>query len=57
MKTILSKLWSVASGDKTVSGGVRDQNQSIPDFVRGYNYETAFCLLLALMVLEKIFKD
>jgi hypothetical protein len=44
MKTIPSKLWSVASGNQTVSGGgggdgggVRDQNQSIPDFVRGYN--------------------
>jgi hypothetical protein len=45
MKTIRSKLWSVASGNQTVSGGggdggggVRDQNQSIPDFIRGYNY-------------------
>jgi hypothetical protein len=45
MKTIRSKLWSVASGNQTVSGGGgsggdgggRDQNQSIPDFVRGYN--------------------
>jgi hypothetical protein len=45
MKTIRSKFWSVASGNQTVSGGggdgggVRDQNQSIPDFVRGYNKE------------------
>jgi hypothetical protein len=33
-------LWSVVSGNQTVSGGGggRDQNQSIPDFVRGYNY-------------------
>jgi hypothetical protein len=32
MKTIPLKLWSVASGNQTVSGGggVRDQNQSIP---------------------------
>jgi hypothetical protein len=44
MKTIRSKLWSVVSGNQTVSGGGgggggggRDQNQSIPDFVRGYN--------------------
>jgi hypothetical protein len=42
MKTIPSKLWSVPSGNQTVSGGGgdggrRDQNQSIPDFVRGYN--------------------
>jgi hypothetical protein len=42
MKTIPSKLRSVASGNQTVSGGggvggVRDQNQSIPDFVQGYN--------------------
>jgi hypothetical protein len=37
MKTIHSKLWSAASGNQTVSGGGgRDQNQSIPDFVRGY---------------------
>jgi hypothetical protein len=38
MKAIRSKLWSVASGNQTVSGsgGGRDQNQSIPDFVRGY---------------------
>jgi hypothetical protein len=44
MKTIRSKLWSVASGNQTVSGGGgggRDQNQSIPDFVRGYNYKEA----------------
>jgi hypothetical protein len=45
MKTIRSKLWSVASGNQTVSGGGgdgggrRDQNQSIPNFVRGYNYK------------------
>jgi hypothetical protein len=46
MKTIHSKSWCVASGNQTVSGGDgnggggsggRDQNQSIPDFVRGYN--------------------
>jgi hypothetical protein len=42
MKTIRSKLWSVVSGNQTVSGGGGDgggwdQNQSIPDFVRGYN--------------------
>jgi hypothetical protein len=40
IKTIPSKLWSVASGNQTVSGGGgggQDQNQSIPDFVRGYN--------------------
>jgi hypothetical protein len=37
-KTIPSKLWSVASGNQTVSGsgGGQDQNQSIPDFVWGY---------------------
>jgi hypothetical protein len=38
MKTTPSKLWSVASRNQSVSGGGRDQNQSIPDFVRGYNY-------------------
>jgi hypothetical protein len=38
MKTIPSKLWSVASRNQTISGGgEQDQNQSIPDFVRGYN--------------------
>jgi hypothetical protein len=42
MKTIPSKLWSVASGNQKVSGGGgdgggQDQNQSIPDFVRRYN--------------------
>jgi hypothetical protein len=38
MKTIPSKLWSVASGNQTVSGGGSGgQDQSIPDFVRGYN--------------------
>jgi hypothetical protein len=36
MKTIPSKLWSLASGNQTVSGSRQDQNQSIPDFVRGY---------------------
>jgi hypothetical protein len=49
MKTIPLKLWSVASGNQTVSGGssggVRDQNQSIPDFVRGYN--KMFCLMIS----------
>jgi hypothetical protein len=44
MKTIRSKLWSVVSGNQTVSGGGRDQNQSIPDFVRGYKY--SFKILL-----------
>jgi hypothetical protein len=44
IKTIPSKLWSVASSNQTVSvcgggdSGRHDQNQSIPDFVRGYNY-------------------
>jgi hypothetical protein len=47
MKTIPSKLWSVASGNQTVSGvgsgdGGRDQNQSIPDFVRGYNKQSNY---------------
>jgi hypothetical protein len=62
MKTIRSKLWSVASGNQTVSGGGRDQNQSIPDFVRGYNeplgdYKAALCLPLLQTVLnKKIFK-
>jgi hypothetical protein len=41
MKTIPSKLRSIASGNQTVSGGGggggRDQIQNIPDFVRGYN--------------------
>jgi hypothetical protein len=42
MKTIPSKLWSVASRNQTVSGGggIQDQNQSIPDFVRGYKYKS-----------------
>jgi hypothetical protein len=44
-------LWSVASGNQTVSGGGggdgggRDQNQSIPDFVRGYNYFESYYIL------------
>jgi hypothetical protein len=41
MKKKPSKLWSVASGNQTVSGGGsrQDQNQSIPNFIRGYNYQ------------------
>jgi hypothetical protein len=43
-------VWSVASGNQTVSGGSsggggdggQDQNQSIPDFVRGYNKNFIF---------------
>jgi hypothetical protein len=58
MKTIPSKLWSVVSGNQIVSGGGGDQNQSIPDFVRGYNYKTVFNSPVAFAVLEKkIFKD
>jgi hypothetical protein len=39
MKIIPSKLWFLASVNQTVSGGGRgqDQNQRIPDFLRGYN--------------------
>jgi hypothetical protein len=44
MKTIRSKLWSVASG------GGRDQNQSIPDFVRGYNYNEQRFLNFSLLL-------
>jgi hypothetical protein len=52
MKTIPSKLWSVASGNQTVSGGDggggRDQNQSIPDFVRAYNYGLSIYISLTV---------
>jgi hypothetical protein len=49
MKTIRSKLWSVVSGNQIVSGGGggRYQNQSIPDFVRGYNkHQLLICCLI-----------
>jgi hypothetical protein len=55
MKTIPSKLWSVASGNQTVSGdggdGILDQNQSIPDFIRGYKGYNPF----KIVVCSKIF--
>jgi hypothetical protein len=59
MKTIRSKLWSVLSGNQTVSGGGggdggggRDQNQSIPDFVRGYYYLSFMvCIFTGMFVL------
>jgi hypothetical protein len=52
MKTIRSKLWSVVSGNQTVSGaggGGRDQNQSIPDFIRGYNKYLTYKLHYLMM--------
>jgi hypothetical protein len=64
MKTIRSKLWSVASGNQTVSGGGdggggRDQNQSIPHFVRGYNYfihyNYIFQLISTILPLDTVF--
>jgi hypothetical protein len=51
MKTKQSLQNCVASGNQTVSGGgdgggVWDQNQSIPDFVRGYNYNIIQLIIL-----------